>query len=429
MVIVSLVIESSLIKIVPFYHTYSDIGTRVLVFVIIYTILIMGETIILIDIFRSGITSRHRIGFDIIRKSLYICQIAISSVLTLIIIEVIVMSRVSTFLLTISATIGYTLSSVIFAVLAYHFFQWYLANRNNVVLSYGICCTALTLNLVISIIFVDILLQQRQEVLLPQLGLSDKFITNDPMMRTLQVSYVVSSILGFTAAWASSVILLYHYSSRKGSIKSWTLLSIPLILFISQYIGTLFNLFPAMVGQNPVFFGNILTIVYAVSRPAGGILFGLALWIISRYIKENNAVRGYLIRSAYGFILFFVSNQAIVLITTNYPPFGVMTTAFLPIASFLVFAGIYSIAVSVSQDISLRRSIKNSVEKEVLFVDSIAMAQMNKQIQHKVLRTIRNLSSEINEATGIENSLTDEDIKMYINEALRANLSKKASQR
>jgi hypothetical protein len=421
-VIVSLIIDSSLMKIVPFYNTYSDIGTRELVFVLLFAILCIAQVLILNYLIRYSTSAYAKKEPRIIRRALYACQYSQLVILSFLASQVIFMSQVFTNFLTILGTISYTLSSVIFGILSYYFWQWYITNKNPVVFSYAVCCSILTFNLLISILFIDILLQQRQEVLFPQLGLSDRFISSDATMNILHYLYVLSSIAGFMAAWIASVVLLYHYSARRGRAKSWILLSLPLVFFLSQFIGLLFNLFPAIVGHNPVFYGNLLTIIYAVSRPAGGILFGLAFWIISTYIKQNDTVRDYLIRSAYGFMLLFVSNQAIVLITTNYPPFGVITITFLPIASYLVFSGIYSVAVSVSQDLTLRKSIKKSVEKELHFVDSIGVAQMNKNIQHKVLNMTKKLSSQIHDETGIANSLSDEDIKLYIREALSAKL-------
>jgi len=189
-----------------------------------------------------------------------------------------------------------------------------------------------------------------------------------------------------------------------------------------------FSYLLTIAGQDPVFVGGFLTVLYALSRPVGGILFGIAFWIIARYIKKDSTVRDYLISSAYGFMLLFVSNQAILLLTTNYPPFGIITTTFLPIASYLAFSGIYSVAISVSQDLTLRNSIKNSVEKELHFVGSIGVAQMNSEIQHKVLSVTKKLSSEINDQTGIVNSLSDEDINLYIKEALNANAKLKSTE-
>ena len=422
LVILSLVLDSSLIKIVPFYNSYSDIGKREIVFVTLIAVLSIIQVIILNHTLGSESPFTNKRDLKSIRRALLGSQLLLLLILSSLILQVIFISSVFTNLLTVLVTLSYSLSSIIFGVLCYNFWRWYATNKNPVVLSYAICCSTLLFNLLISTIFIDILLQQRQEILFPQLGLSDRFIASDPVMIMLHYLYISSSILAFTATWTSSVVLLYHYSARRGKIRSWILLSLPLVFFISQFVGLMFGLFPTFVGESPVFFGNFLTIVYAISRPAGGILFGLAFWVISKYVRGNETVQDYLIRSAYGFILLFVSNQAIILITTNYPPFGISTVTFMPIASYLVFSGIHSIAVSVSQDITLRKSIKNSVEKEIHFIDSIGEAQMNRHIQNKVLTMTRKLSSKIHDETGITDSLSDEDIKLYIKEAIAAKI-------
>lgn len=46
------------------------------------------------------------------------------------------------------------------------------------------------------------------------------------------------------------------------------------------------------------------------------------------------------------------------------------------LSSYLIFIGIYSSAISVSEDSKLRASIRKSVEAEVNFIGNIASAEM-----------------------------------------------------
>ena len=66
-----------------------------------------------------------------------------------------------------------------------------------------------------------------------------------------------------------------------------------------------------------------------------------------------------MIVSSYGFALLFISNQAIVLVSAPYPPFGLATISFTGLSSFLVTLGIYSSAVSLAHDAKLRRDHKD----------------------------------------------------------------------
>ena len=86
----------------------------------------------------------------------------------------------------------------------------------------------------------------------------------------------------------------------------------------------------------------------AVDAAAGGILFGVAFWTIARNIS-NNIVRDHIIISAYGFVLLFISEQAIVLTYLAYPPFGYATVSFMGLSSYLIFIGIYSSAISIAK--------------------------------------------------------------------------------
>ena len=74
--------------------------------------------------------------------------------------------------------------------------------------------------------------------------------------------------------------------------------------------------------------------------------------------------------AAYGLILFFISNQVGVS-TAAYPPFGIATYCLLGLSSYMVFLGLYSSAISVSQSIQLRRSIEESIKGDSNLLSSI----------------------------------------------------------
>ena len=65
--------------------------------------------------------------------------------------------------------------------------------------------------------------------------------------------------------------------------------------------------------------------------------------------------------------LLFTSNQPLGLIFAPYPPFGLATICYMTLASYLILLGIYSSAISVANDTTLRRSIKKSLIQEPIF--------------------------------------------------------------
>jgi hypothetical protein len=135
-------------------------------------------------------------------------------------------------------------------------------------------------------------------------------------------------------------------------------------------------------------------------------------------LSSNNVVRNYMIISAYGLALVFVSNQAAVLVTAPYPPFGLPSVSFMGLASYLVLIGIYSSAISVSEDSNLRQSIRNFALKEPRLLDSIGMAQMEQEIQKRVIALTKQHQDEMAEQTGVESSLTENDVKEYLDQVI-----------
>jgi hypothetical protein len=214
-------------------------------------------------------------------------------------------------------------------------------------------------------------------------------------------------------------MLLRHYSRRLGKIKFWILVSIPLVYFLSQFLTLSLNLFGPLLSSQSIFYGVLLTLVFTLSKSAGGILFGIAFWTAIRNIHESSVVRNYMIISAYGLVLLFTSNQANVLVTAPYPPFGLAAASFIGLASYMILLGIYSSAISVSHDIKLRQSIRKLAVKESKLLDSIGSAHMEQEIERRVISMTKENEDILANETGVEPSLSDREVKEYLREVLK----------
>ncbi len=118
-----------------------------------------------------------------------------------------------------------------------------------------------------------------------------------------------------------------------------------------------------------------------------------------------------------GLALIFGSEQAIILANRPYPPFGLATISFLGLSSYLVLVGIYSSAISLSEDSKLRQSIRNfAIESKLL--DSIGMDHMEQEIQKRVLAYTKQNQDRMAEETGIQSSLTEEDMREYLQQVI-----------
>jgi hypothetical protein len=219
--------------------------------------------------------------------------------------------------------------------------------------------------------------------------------------------------------WIATAMLLRHYSQRLGRIKYWVIISIPLAYFLIQFQPLFLNLFYQSLQSSPVFFSILSTLIFTFSKPLGGILFGIAFWTTAKKLRKDSVVRDYITIAAYGLILLFVSNQAIVLVTSPYPPFGLVTTSFVGLSSYLILVGVYSTAISVSEDIKIRQTIRKFALKESKLLDSIGTSHMEDELQRRVIKIAKEQHEVLTQHTGVEPSLDEAEAKQYLYEVMQ----------
>ncbi len=176
------------------------------------------------------------------------------------------------------------------------------------------------------------------------------------------------------------------------------------------------NVFDYAIKENPFFYGSLLTFVFTLSKPAGGIMFGIAFWTMARNISRTT-IKDYLMISGLGFFLLFSSDQAIVLTTVPYPPFGLSAVSFIGLSAYLIFVGIYYSAISLSHDSRVRREIKKFAIQESKLLDSIGSAQLEKDIAEKVT-AITQIQNSARQSSGVPPSIGEDDIRKYLEDVL-----------
>jgi hypothetical protein len=86
---------------------------------------------------------------------------------------------------------------------------------------------------------------------------------------------------------------------------------------------------------------------------------------------------------------------------------------------YLVPIGIYSSAISVAEDSKLRQSIRSFAVRGSRLLDSIGMAEIERQVQRKVIAFTKQSQDRMTEETGIQSSLTEDDIKQYLEQVIK----------
>jgi len=426
-----LIIDTSLFRISDLIRVYVIPAWTTTLFVFMSVANLVGQHI-LIGFARTKSRQVRALGYlhlNILDKSVAITQYLLAGILAFVLLQVLMFSNFYTSVISAAGVISYLMAIFMMMFLTLRFFSWFRLHKNLVVLFYFLSTITLTINAAFSFaLILNVSPGIPSLVGESQIAGMTRPIAASPFANALNNGYTITSILSFILLWVATSLLLREYSKRIGRITYWALVSIPLVYFLSQFPALFFNLFDSLIISNPTLFGIVLTLIFSLSKIAGGILFGIAFWTIAKNLPDNTVVKSYMIIAAYGLVLFYISNQAgssLFQLGGVYPPFGLLTITIIGLSSYLMLIGIYSSAVSVAQDSRLRRAIRKSVQRQSSLLDKIGTAQMQQEIENRVLSTIKSQAENLRSETGIETSLDENEMREYMNEVIANIMTKK----
>jgi hypothetical protein len=415
LIVITLTIDTLLSK---FYAL--SYNARISVFVLITLV----YTVEIYLIFRSlrikdiALVKRN-FYFNILHKTIILVQCAIAAIFFSVLLQILLTSVYYVALIASITTLSYVVAGVMMSILSYKFFSWFRLRGNMLILSYGLSSAMIAINFAFTMAFVSNLFFFYVPSSIPvHLGLTyAPFIPPGSIVEMLYEGYFTTSVVSFTLWWIATALLLKHYSQRLGKGKYWLIIALPLTYFLLQFLPSIQDLFSLLPNSPDIF--TIVTIIFTISKPVGGVLFGAAFWILVRSLGHANIVKHYMIICAYGLILIFVSNQAPVLLNFSYPPFGLATISFLGLSGYLTVVGVYFSATSVSQDIELRRTIRTYTINQSKLLDDISYAQMQQKIEKTVLDLSKKQEEEMVQQTGLHPSIDEEDMRQYLEDVIR----------
>ena len=417
--IICLVLEVSIVNVSGFSNQHNS-ATDIQIFSALGVLSIISQLIILNFVYTRNVPFEKSI-LRIMYKAMVLTQLAIIIILVIILIEI--NFTLSYYL--IHLELVFMISSVtaiaVMGLLSYKFVTWLKLNKSWITFAYLFASLSLSINAIIGMIYVSDQLSYVSDVIQP--SPYGGFMMHSHSS-SLAVLYTISSGVTFVLFWLGTVLLLQSYRKRLGTIKFWIIMLVPLLYFLSQFQPVVTSILFDYSSGNPMLFSIVYVLMLEVSTPIGGILFGLAFMLVARKI-QNAKVKGYLVISGIGLLLLLISYRPQEIITGPFPPFGLLSASFMGLSSYLVFFGIYSSAISVSQDSKLRASIRKSVEAEVNFIGNIASAEMTHTVTESVLRKVKAVSEMIPQDTDIATSLTDREIRDYVAEVINETKNRK----
>jgi hypothetical protein len=339
----------------------------------------------------------------------------------------VIFDRRSEYLMPYVNAITSVFATIIMIAFAFRILRWYRkGNRRLLVLLYFL--TALTIAIMIAVDFgVKFMVTARVEESAPGEVSSEKFLYKNTeqgllLKQDIEPNYTISYIvpLQFLAAWralniypglvslylrwGATSFTLYEYNKYKilNKIAFWILISVPVILL---FVGQL----PDYLGITPEPWTRPL---FRGANIAIGIMFGLAFLIMAR---KAPAVKDHLTIAAVGVMIITISFA----ITNLQQTFGIAAHSLVLLSSYLFAIGLYYSAVSLSHDATLRQSIRRSAKGAIPdLLDSASLAEVQRQIEQKVMNIAMNQSDVLFEQSGVRPSLEEEDIKEYLKQVL-----------
>ena len=183
----------------------------------------------------------------------------------------------------------------------------------------------------------------------------------------LRLAMVLLTI-SYLFLWIVSAILLYGYSRRLGkSTTYWMVIFLPPVFL-------LLGMFPSLLGISNANFSfierdtDLFRILATLAIIVGGLLFGVSFFVLARSMRQvrQGAIADYLNIADYCIALLPLPILANILLIP-YPPIGSATCSALALASYVFSVGIYSSAISISEDAELRKSIRKTAVYRYVF--------------------------------------------------------------
>jgi hypothetical protein len=374
--------------------------------------------------------------FNRLYKATPIFLYALLVIFGAIIVEMVLFSQYSTYLLILIVLIS-AVAILFFGFRTYKFLSWFKSSvnkRHNImILAFAVSSMLLCISVTISTALdTKELVFSRPPSIDPDFHSSNSMASRHLSRIELVIHLYMFLVPQVTAiAIAETVAVAYflrYFKDQIGRATFWTLIILPPVLFLTGIFGPqLLTTGSQFVYMEPRF------LIFRVLGTAGWV--GADLVIAYAYIlvaktlgrqitSSRNKIINYLIIAAFSTIL--ISPTTNNWITNNsYPPFGAIQRAFVVLASFLFSIGIYSVGLSLAQDAKLRH-LARKYAKEYALLDTLGNAQENAEIIRKVVKLIHKQAGAMEKETGVESSMIDDnEVRQYLELVIRETRGKK----
>ena len=408
---ITVTVDSQIGYIADFIPEQISSNVGVAAFILIAIIFAITQYLILKYAKQSNKENRARaLHLSLTSSIVSVAQYILVGILAFVILQIIMAQQYNIVTLYASHAISYGLWIVTLSLLARAFLSWYrLSNKNVMVLILALSMIAYVVNGVTGLAYnFNMLSQQKSTITSKDVAYFPEF-SIETLVSQINLIYQIAGIVAYVLTWIGTVKLLYPYIWKLGKVKFWAVMGVTMIYYLIAF--PLFVLGYYTPSESVDAMTNLL--IFSLAGLLTGIVFGAAFLSVARTLQKESDLRYHMIMAAYGFLLFYIAGSALAS-QAAYPPYGLASVSFIGLSCYLIYSGLYSSAVTVSQDVALRHSIRKSVTEQSKLLDSIGTAQMEQELQSRVITITKKLSDKMEEETGVEASMTVEDMKEQI---------------
>jgi hypothetical protein len=369
--------------------------------------------------------------FNRLYKATPIFLYALLVVFGAIIVEMVIFSQYSTYLLILLLLIS-AVAILFFGFRTYKFLSWFNSSANKrhyiMILAFAVSSMLLCISTTVAIT-----LDIKQLVVSRPPSIDPNYPASNSMAhRQLTSIELIIHLYGFLVPQVTAIAIaeivgvaffLRYFKDQIGRATFWTIIILPPVLFLTGVFGPQFlkSTGTYMVYMESQFL--IFRVIGTAGWVAADFVIAYAYILVAKTLgrqitSSRNKIINYLIIAAVATIL--ISPTTNNWITNNsYPPFGAIQRALLVLASFLFSIGIYSVALSVAQDAKLRHLARKYV-KEYALLDTLGNAQENAEIMRKLVKLIHKHADAMEKETAVESSMLDDnEVRQYLALAIR----------
>ncbi|MDN5867250.1 MAG: hypothetical protein L0H55_07605 [Candidatus Nitrosocosmicus sp.] len=353
--------------------------------------------------------------YNWIRRLVIVVQITLSGIVGSIIFEILLFSQYHTILASITIGLSYLFSILLLGFVVKKFIHWYNMNRlNNNLILYAISTVALLTNFVISFLFFELVSFNWNPINPTAVGQNYIYIPAGSFLEFLFNAQLVTTVISFALLWYTTFKSLFHFLT-KGRVHFILILLLPMLFFVFQYLLEYNSFLRNYILTLSFFERNLYFLGLTITKPIGGLLFGIIFIILSKRIPKQFHLHDYLILTSLGLFILFTTNQAAMVSMFPYPPFGLVSVAFLFLGTYFYLIGITFSVRSISENNELRNTIKKiTKESDIRFLDEISSADILSRIEQDVLKKVDKVDKK---NTGIH-SVDESELKQYVLDVL-----------